>query len=158
MGTAMISSWTQREISRRQTQLKFPYIIKISSDDLGDFYYANSDQDIYYNGQKYDASVFSVQPPDKDGSRIGNAQITISAVDQEWIQRIRSTQKPAKLHFIATIANGDQVLEPLEENTFTLRQAGWNEVAITWTMNFDENQSILIPSEKCTAITTPGCS
>jgi hypothetical protein len=151
----------QREIARRNTHAKFPVLIKITNDDLGDFYYANSDQNIDYDNHTYLASVFSLEPPDKDGDKIGNARITISAVDQEWIQRIRTTQKPAGLHFIAAILydnNGKMQIEALEENSFTLRAASWNEIAISWEMVFDENMLILLPAEDCTVITCPGCA
>jgi hypothetical protein len=150
----------QREIARRNTQAKFPMLIKITGEGLGDLYYANSDQDIIYDGHTYLASVFSLEPPDRDGDRIGNARITISAIDQEWILRIRSVQKPARLHFIAVILYGDgnMQIEKLEENSFTLRAASWNEIAISWDLVFDENMTILLPAEDCTVLTCPGCA
>lgn len=151
----------RREMARRNTQARFPLLIEITGGDLGDFYYANSDQDIAFGGHTYLASVFSLEPPDKDGDKIGNARITISAVNQEWIQRIRSTQKPAGLRFIAVILygdNGNLQIEKLEENSFVLRSASWNEIAISWDLVFDENMAILLPSEDCSALTCPGCA
>jgi hypothetical protein len=160
MGDGM-TEYAQREIARRNTQAKFPVLIKIEHEELGDFYYANSDQDIIYDGNTYYASVFSLEPPDKDGDKVGNARITISAIDQIWIQRIRSTQKPARLYFIAAILydkNGNIQVEKLEENSFILRSASWNEIAISWEMVFDENMTILLPAEDCTVLTCPGCA
>jgi hypothetical protein len=156
-----MTDYAQREIVRRNTQAKFPMLIKIEHDDMGDLYYANSDQDIAYGGNTYVASVFSLKPPDRDNDTVGNAQITISAVDQTWIQRIRSVQKPARLHFMAVIQyDGDGSIQPekLEENSFALRAASWNEIAITWDMIFDENMTILLPAEDCTALACPGAS
>jgi hypothetical protein len=156
-----MTNYARREIARRNTQAKFPVLIKIEHEDLGDFYYANWDQDIIYDGYSYLASVFSLEPPDKDGDKVGNARIIMSAVDQIWIQRIRSTQKPAKLHFIAAILYGDDgniQIEKLEENSFTLRAASWNEITISWDMIFDENMTILLPAEDCTVLTCPGCA
>jgi hypothetical protein len=156
-----MTNYAQREIARRNTQAKFPALIEITHDDMGPFRYANSDQDIMYDGQTYLASVFSIEPPDKDGDKIGNARITISTIDQEWIERIRSTQKPAKLRFVATIVydkDGKVEVEKLEENSFTLRSASWNEIAISWELVFDENMTILLPAEDCTVLTCPGCA
>jgi hypothetical protein len=156
-----MTNYAQREIARRNTQAKFPLLIEITSDDIGSLHYANSDQDIIYEGDIYYASIFALEPPDKDGDKIGNARITISAIDQEWIYRIRSTQKPARLRFIAVIIygdNGNYQLEKLEENSFTLRSASWNEIAISWDLIFDENMTILLPAEDCTALTCPGCA
>ncbi|MDR1250148.1 MAG: hypothetical protein LBK63_12715 [Treponema sp.] len=151
----------QMEIARRSTQAQFPFLIEITHETMGPFYYANSDETIAYDGKNYLSAVFSLQPPDRDGSKIGDAQLTISAVDQQWTLKIRSTQKPAKLRFIAAIVyqkDGSVVVERLEENAFTLRAASWNEIAITWNMTFDENMTILLPAEDCTALTCPGVS
>jgi hypothetical protein len=152
----------QRELARTNRKSEFPALIKIASEDLGDFYYANSDQDILYEGHTYLASAFSLEPPDRDGDKIGNARITISAIadNQIWIQRIRTTQKPAKLHFIAAIrfGEGNMQFEKLEENSFTLRTASWNETTVSWELVFDENMAILLPAEDCTALTCPGCA
>jgi hypothetical protein len=152
----------QRELARRNTQAKLPVLIKVESEDFGDLYYANSDEDILYDGNKYLASAFSIEPPDRDGDKIGGARISISAIydNQTWIQRIRTAQKPARLHFIAAIlfGEGDAQFEKLEENSFTLRSASWNEIAISWEMVFDENMTILLPAEDCTVLTCPGVS
>jgi hypothetical protein len=160
MGDGM-NYYAQKEIARRTTQAKFPFLIEITHEEMGPFYYANSDEDILYDNERYLSAVFSINPPDRDGNKIGDAQLTISAVDQQWIQKIRSTQKPAKLHFIATIIykrNGNLYIEPIDENSFTLRMASWNEIAITWNMTFDENMDIMLPAEDCTALTCPGCA
>jgi hypothetical protein len=153
--------YTQKEIARRTTHAKFPFLIEITHEEMGPFYYANADQDIEYDDKNYQSAVFSIQPPDRDGNKIGDAQLTISAIDQQWIQKIRSTQKPARLRFIAVIVyqkDGQQQIEQLEENAFTLRATSWNEIAITWNMTFDENMTILLPAEDCTALTCPGCA
>jgi hypothetical protein len=152
----------QRELARMNTQAQFPVLIKIESDVFGDLYYTNSDQDILYDGHTYLASVFSLELPDRDGDKIGNARISISAIydNQIWIQRIRTAQKPAKLHFIAAIlfGAGNMQFEKLEENSFTLRSASWNETGVSWELVNDENMAILLPAEDCTALTCPGCA
>jgi hypothetical protein len=112
-----------------------------------------------YNGKIYNASTFSLQPPDRDGSKIGDATITISAIDQVWIEKIRSTQLPAKLRFVAAIVYEEGSIagiEPIEENSFTLRAANWNEISIQWSLIFDENMANIITSVKCTPTITPG--
>jgi hypothetical protein len=160
-GQLMPNARAQLEIASQRTAARFPYLIKITHPDYPDMFFANSSQDITYKSDIYNAATFSVQPPDRDGSKIGDATLTMSAIDQVWIEKIRGTQKPAKLQFIAVIVydQGSTIgIEPLEENSFTLRAASWNELAITWNMVFDEVQSILIPSDLCNAQTAPGCS
>jgi len=153
----MLSAKNQKEIASQRTIADFPYLIKISHPDYIDMYFANSSKDVIHKGITYEASTFTIQLPDRDGAKIGNATLTISAIDQFWIERIRTIQKPAALQFIAVIVNDGQV-EELENNSFTLRASNWNEISITWEMIFDENMAIVVPADKCNAMTTPGCA
>jgi hypothetical protein len=122
-------------------------------------YFANSDEDITYDGNEYKAAYFTIDPPDKDGSKIGDGQLTMSAVDQIWIERIRSTQTAAKITFTATIVYDNGAIsgvEPMEEMNFTLRAVNWNEEVITWAMAFDENIRINVPCDRATVLKCPG--
>jgi hypothetical protein len=156
-----ISPFSKRQITQQRTAASFPCLIAITHDDYPDMFYTNGSENIIFEGNVYNAAAFSIQPPDRDGSKIGDATLTMSAIDQVWIEKIRGTQKPAKLRFIAVIVYQEGSIagiEPLEENRFTLRAASWNEVSISWTMHFDENMAVIVPAEKCTAQTTPGIS
>jgi hypothetical protein len=156
-----LSSYAQRQIAQQRTVASIPFLIKITHPEYPPMLYANSSTNITYNGEVYNAATFSIQPPDRDGAKMGTATLTISAIDQVWVEKIRATQKPAKLQFIAIIVYNEGSIsgvEPLDENCFTLRVANWNEISITWSMIFDENQSIMVPSDKCNAQTTPGCA
>jgi hypothetical protein len=159
-----VTPYAQSLVARQRTRAKFPYLIEIAHPDYEmPWRYANSDTDIDYGGHTYQSALFSLRPPDRDGGKIGNASLSISAVDQYWIEKIRAAQKPAALRFIAVIVYDGQdgtsiTPEPLEENIFTLRKAGWNEVTITWEMIFDETQSYILNSETCNGATTPGCA
>jgi hypothetical protein len=124
-------------------------------------YYTNASENITFEGNVYSASAFSIQPPDRDGAKIGDAVLTMPAVDQVWPEKIRGTQKPAKLRFIAAIVyvEGSVAgIEPLEENSFTLREADWDEISVSWSVRFDEGMAVIITSVKCGAQTTPGCA
>jgi hypothetical protein len=149
-------------IARRQTYAQFPFLIKVTHSMFGvPLYFANSDNDTTYDGNIYKAAYFTVDPPDKDSSKVGDGQLTISAVDQSWIQKIRSTQTAAKIKFMAMIVYNDGVVsgvESIEEIDFTLRAASWNEESITWTMVFDENMAIMVPCDKATALKCPGAA
>jgi hypothetical protein len=153
---------SERQIARQRTAANFPCLIEISHPDYpAGLFYTNASENITYDGKVYNTAVFSIQPPDRDGSRIGDAALTMSAIDQVWIEKIRSTQTPAKLKFIAVIVYEEGSIagiEPLVENSFTLRAANWNELSITWAMHFDENMALVITSVKCNAQITPGCT
>jgi hypothetical protein len=144
-----------------ETYAKFPYLIEVTHPAFATFRFANSDEDIIYEGQKYESAYFTIDPPDRDGSKIGDGQLTISAIDQLWIERIRTIQTAAKIKFLATIAYDDGVVsgvEPIEEMEFTLRIANWNENTITWAMVFDENMAIRVPCDRATALKCPGAA
>jgi hypothetical protein len=147
-------------IARRETYAKFPFLIQVAHPLFDDpLCFANADEDIIYTGITYKAACFTIDPPDKDGGKIGDGQLTISAVDQFWIEKIRTTQTAARITFIAAIQYDDGIIsgvEPLEEMEFTLRAANWNEEIITWTMVFDENMAIIVPCDRATALKCPG--
>jgi hypothetical protein len=148
-------------IARMETHAKFPFLIKITHPEFGLFRYANSDENVVYKGEEYKAAYFTIDPPDKDGSKIGDGQLTISAVDKVWIERIRTTQTAAKIKFLATIVYDDGAVsgvEPMEETDFTLRAVNWNEESIAWAMVFDSTMSILVPCDKATALKCPGAA
>jgi hypothetical protein len=148
-------------IARQETYAKFPFLIKVTHETFGIFRYVNSDQDITYDGEVYQAAYFTIDPPDRDGGKVGDGRITISAVDQFWIEKIRQTQITAAITFIAVIQYDDGAIsgvEPIDEIDFTLRSANWTEDAITWDMAFDENMANIVPCEKCTALIAPGVS
>ena len=157
----MISPRTQKILASQRTNAIFPCLIKITHADFPDMYFANSSQDINYNGNIYNAATFELQPPEHEGPRIGNATLTISAIDQFWIQRIREIQTPAELQFIAAIIHeesGSFGIDPLEENLFTLRTANWNELSLSWDLSFDERMGYIITSTGCTPMIAPGCA
>lgn len=163
-----LSARAQKILASQRAELaRFPYLIKIChpdrhGPDYYEFFYANSSEDIAYGGDIYSAASFSIQPPDRDGSKVGNATLTISAVDQFWIERIRGTQTPARLQFMAAIVydgqGGYAGTEALEENSFTCRAASWNEISISWDLSFDERMGDIATSAKCTPMNAPGCA
>jgi hypothetical protein len=159
----MPGNYAQQQMARMKTHASFPYLIKITryidEETVEEFRYANSDFGITYNEELYSSSTFTLDPPDKDGGKIGDAQITISAVDQFWIQKIRETQIPARLTFIASIVYGDKnsfMVESIERYEFTLRNVQWNEESITWSLVFDETMGIVVPCDRGTMQKVPG--
>jgi hypothetical protein len=160
-----LSAKVQKLLARQRKVARFPYLIKIEYEEDNNvftLYFVNSDEPVTYEGNIYNAASFSIEPPSRDGDKVGDATLTISAIDQFWIQKIRAVQKPAKLLFIAVIVydeeNGREGVEPMEEMSFTLRLASFNEISVTWTMVFDERMAILVPVDICNAMNTPGCA
>jgi hypothetical protein len=160
-GYMTLSPVAQKLLASQRTAAEFPYLIKITHPDFADMFYANSSENIFYKGNVYNPASFTMQLPDLEGPEIGAASLSISAVDQYWIQRIRDLKTPAEMQFVAVIVYDDAAIEGIEqldENSFTLRMAQWDEQSITWELSFDERQAYIITSIKCTPQVAPGCA
>lgn len=121
--------------------------------------YANADKPVTYNDEVYESAVFKITPPETTSTKIGNATLTISAVDQQWIEKIRKTKKRAFIKFVAIIQyadNEEMVAEPIFDNDFVLTNASWDDISITWNMVFDDKWDIKVPSHLCDSINCPG--
>jgi len=155
----IVSPKTQKRLAAQRTAA-FPYLIQITQSG-SDMFFVNSSDNLLFKGKIYNSASFSIDPPNVEGAKVSNATLTISAIDQYWTQKIRETEIPAKLKFIAVIVydeQGIEGIEELEENSFTLRAARWDEIAISWDMSFDERQAYIITSVKCTPQVAPGCA
>lgn len=149
------------QLLRMEAYAKFPYFIEIRNEDFGVLRYVNSDEDKVFEGELYKAGFFTITPPERNESSISNAKITMSAIDQTWISRIRQTQKRSSIRFCACIqyeADGTEVIEPIDEIEFTLTSVTWDDVTITWDMIFDDNMNIMIPCDIAGPLNVPGCA
>ena len=159
----------QALMEKMRVQAKFPYLIEVTYiDNQGEeeiLRYANSDEDKEFteiiDGEEvtntFSAGYFSITPPERNTTGFSDAKITISAIDQTWINRIRSTSKRAKIRFIAVIDYDDngEVIEPIEDMEFTLTNASSTETAIQFTMKFDELLEVKVPSDECNELVCP---
>lgn len=154
----MPSNYAKEQMIKMQTQAMFPFLIEVTLPNKELFRYVNADFNVEFENNIYNASFFKIDPPDKNGAKIGNATLTISSIDQFWIEKIRATQDRAKIRFIAVIGyerNNKLIIEPIEDYEFTLANATWNDKAITWSMLFDEVMEVLIPCDKATTSKIP---
>ena len=147
-------------MEKLEIQAKFPYLIEVTykyNDDTEEnphrdiLRYANTDEDVTFEGQTFSAGFFKVSLPEKTSSGFTDASITISNIDQLWIAKIRGTNKRATIRFIATIEHYDSgtVIEPIEDMEFVLTNASVNETTIQWTMKFDDLFDIKVPYDEC---------
>ena len=149
------------EMEKTLTRAKFPYLIEITyryNDDTEEsphrdiLRYANSDENITFENNTYNAGYFTMQLPQQTTSGFTDAKITISAIDYTWIQRIRETNKRSYIRFVAVIDyddNGTETVEPIEDMEFVLTNATSDGTAIQWTMKFDDLMELQIPYDEC---------
>lgn len=156
---AQLSGFSRQQIVRMETRAMFPFLIEVTDPAGEQYLYANSDEDIVFDGRTYTASCFKVTPPEKTQDGIKDALLTISAVDQVWIAKIRSFSERSSVRFVAAIVyedGGTKYAEAIEDITFTLTKATWTDTAIRWTMTFDEKMNVNFPATKLDSQTCPG--
>lgn len=157
-----MTNLVQSKLVKSEIQASFPYLIEIwkSSDTekTDVMRYVNSLEDKTFENNTFTAGYFKVSPPQKTDSGIKDAKITISAIDQTWIVKIRETNERYKIRFVAVIDyedDGTEYIEALDDITFTLTSASWTESTIEWTMKFDEWQDIKVPCQKLSQFVCP---
>lgn len=160
-----LSSSAKNKIMRMETYAKFPYLIEITRyyktngiENSEILRYANCDTDIVYDSKTYTAGFFKITPPEKTQDSISDAKITISAIDKSWIEKIRKTEKRAIIRFIAVMIYSEdsiESIEPIEDISFELTKAQWDENAIQWTMEFDNLGDINIPCDEINSFNCP---
>lgn len=160
-----LSNKAKQQILRQRMHAMFPYLIKIHFDSLGDFYYANTDEDLLYNEKLYTACTFSVKPPDKTESKIGDGSISFSSIynNSEWIKKIRKIprKEQGSVDIVASIIySADEVIdgiEPIYDSEFVITDVNWDDKdSISITLKFDDGMDIVMPCDIMDEIICPG--
>lgn len=156
-----MNSKSKREIIKQQTRAKFPYLIEITMPDNEIVRYNNTDEDITYEGNVYKAGFFYLTPPKENNGVISDTTITISAIDQYWIKKIRNASPFSKstIRYVAVIMydeDGTSYIDPCEDNTFFLSKANWDDFSITWSMTLDDVMTVQIPCDTASPLNTTG--
>lgn len=160
-----MTNLVQSKLVKTDIQASFPYLIEIwKKNDTSRnvcYRYVNSDSDKTFEGNVFTAAYFKVTPPERTDSGVKDAKIIMSSIDQEWIEKIRNTDPDSdrySIRFVAVIDYNDsdkEYIEALDDITFTLTNASWNESTIEWTMKFDEWLDIKLPCQKFTQFVAP---
>lgn len=146
------------EILRMETRALFPYLIEITVDNEV-FRYVNLDEDVTFENHIFTASFFKITPPERTQSSIKDASITISAIDGEWIYKIRNTNNQAKIRFVGCIIyeeNNERYIDKIDDVTLKLTEASWNDTTITWKMQYDNLLNVNYPFVRLTNEIAPG--
>lgn len=162
-GSVSLSNKAKQQILRQRIHAMFPYFIRITFPSMGTFRYVNTDEDMSYQGETYLASTFSINPPEKTESKIGDGQLTFSAIynSGEWIKKIREcpSDERGTIEIIAAIIytadNTIDGIEPIYDLEFSLTDASW-ENEISWVMKFDDGMDIVMPCDVMDEIICPG--
>ncbi len=161
--------YIKQQILKMNTSAKFVKLLLIEyTDNQGNvtlYRYCDCDNNVTVteNGVTvtYEPYSFKIKNGEKNDTSIGNGSLTLSAVDQLWIGNIRNTRQK----IFATVKdavvytqNGTEATEVIEEISYRLKNANWNEENIQWTMLFDEKNDIIVPCDKGNSQVTSGCA
>lgn len=153
---------SKKEILKQQTRAKFPYLIEITLPDNEVYRYNNTDDNITYENNVFSSAYFYLTPPKENNGVLSDTTISISAIDQEWIKKIRkipANSPRATIRYVAMIKydeGNNSYLDPCEDNIFYLSNANWNDYTITWSMTLDDVMSIKIPCDVASPLNTTG--
>lgn len=158
----MLGSKAKREILRMNTAASFPCLLEIEHPDYGIFRYANvtDKRGIDFEGNHYEAASFVITLPEMTQNGYTDAKLAMSCIDQEWIVKLRNTQKRATARFVAVIVmddDGTVSVEASEDLPFQLTSVSWNESVIEWTMEFADPMDISVPIDVANIDNVPGC-
>ena len=164
-----IETTTIEELFSSSTDGSIPILLDVQSDEIvwddndteqeyGHLRLINCPTPVRYNGHKYLPAYFAASLPEEDGQKVGNASLTISAIDQRIIQIIRSitTQPKCVIESLFAKMNDDTfVFRKLNKYEFVMDSVSWDDVSAKWELIFDPVAQINVPRDKGSSIRCP---
>lgn len=167
-----INVLTMQDLSMENVDGFFPILIDIynpdiswSNDETNIFKQENShirlicdDQKVIYNNKVYIPCSFSFQPPETDGGKIGNATISITALDYRIRKVLRSIGVVSELNIISAFKKVEKEntgkfvykFVPIKSAKFSMSSATVNRTTATFTLTFDRSLSQSVPYDLAT--------
>lgn len=168
-----IETWTIEELFSQSTGGTIPILMDIQHDKLvwedddlgqenGHLRIINDTTPVVYQGKRYMSSVFNFKPPVEDGKKVGNTNVSISALDQRIIKIIRGIDDvPPKAFLDACFAKrgtGNDlsfIFSKLYHYEFKMTSASWNETVAQWELVFDDVMNNNVPKDLGTTVRCP---
>lgn len=157
----MVTNKGKSKLVGMQSDALVPYLIEINSPDFGIFRYTNIDSEVTFEGHAFTPASFEISPPEKTEGTVGNAKVSISAVNQEWIVRIRDGDQQSRLRLIHVLIyeeDGQIKVESIEDTDFSLNNADWDDASISWDMEYDDVMQVKVPCDTADSLNMAGCA
>ena len=163
MNEKNIQTITMEEIWKQNTEGHIPVLLDIYNPDLK--WDDNSDEQenmhlrviddsnpVIYQGKKYLAGRFTYTPPEENGKSIGQASITISAIDSRVTQALRSIELESDVTVVATFVKEGSVYTflPFANHQSKLPSASYNRTSATLTLVNKDVLQLNIPRNQAT--------
>lgn len=120
---------------------------------------------VKYKGHTWLPSVFEFTPPDTDGTKIGSASITISAIDARVKYLLRIIDKPCKVKIEATFAKMEKTtggftykFVPIRCNEFVMTSASSTDTSATFNLTYKTSLEQSVPYDVATQDRFPAVS
>ena len=120
---------------------------------------------VNYRGKTYLPCAFDFNPPEIDGKKVGNATITISALDSRIKKLLRTIELPSEARIVSLFAKtqkdgttGAFIYQFAELNSapFKMSTASSNKTTATFNLTFGKNMAQNIPYDVATPDRVPG--
>lgn len=161
-----IEAITLEELFKQDSPTSINILVKIKHPDIiwkdgteggqqknGQLCLINGTIPVMYKGEKYYPSCFSFEQPTEDGTKIGNTNITVSAIDQRIVEIIRSIKSNPIAEIVAVFNFVDTEhtkvrFSQLYNYEFEMSNAQWDGVTAKWNLTFDPAMQQNIPMDK----------
>lgn len=118
---------------------------------------------VVYKGKTYLPCAFTYQLPETDGTKIGNASISISAIDSRVKVLLRSIILPSEARVTALFGKQEKdggtgfIYKFVELNSisFTINTASSNGTTATFNLEYDRSLQQNVPYDKATRERVP---
>ena len=147
MNEQNIQTVTMEEIWKQNTDGHIPVLLEIYNPDIRwgdnsleqDNMYLRLIDDtnpITYKGKKYLPCKFSYTPPEENGQNIGNATLTLSAIDTRVTQLLRSIEIESRITVVAAFVKEGNIYTflPFMNQTGQMVTANYNRVTASITV------------------------
>lgn len=176
--TSNLNIVTIQELLKENVEGFMPILIDVYNPDI---YWTEEERQIYkqdnshlrfindvntvvYRGKTYLPCSFDYTPPESDGSKVGNASVSITALDYRVRELLRKIKTPSELKIIAMFMklNKDSVenkfiykYKELKSASFKMSTANMNKITATFNLAFDRALSQSIPYDTATSERVP---
>lgn len=168
MNEKNLQTVAMEEIWRSQSDGYLPALLEIynpdikwDDDSLGQdncyFRIISDTNAVTYRGKRYLPCKFEFTMPEENGQKIGNASISISAIDTRVTQILRSIDMPCEVTISAYFAKKDNVIKffPLDSLKTSLPSATYNRTVATFNLVFKDVMQLNIPADVATSDRLP---
>ena len=168
MNEKNIQTVAMEEIWKQETEGHIPVLLEIFNPDIKwndnsleqeNMYLRVIDDSnpVVYKGKKYLPARFDYTPPEENGKTIGQASITLSAIDDRVVQMLRSIELQCDITVMAMFAKkvtSDNSVTykffPLDNLRAKLPSASYSRITAQLSLAFKDVLKLNVPRDKAT--------